>query len=205
MKFVETPSFWYPHVDRAACTNFSTRTVKLRPSERQKILLFSFSSFFSFSFFFFVSSSTNSFSFLSFLLFFIPFSHFIFSSFLLLISLPFSLLLLSFPFFFFPFFLYKFFLFLLAFSPPFWIIIDRMVKGGSFLPLSSCHMCGPCFSFLISLFLNSLYSIIHHVANCEPHIQVHHMALAMCHSLRVPCGIPLTMSCVIRHPTPRKT
>ena len=100
MEFVETPSFWCPHVDRAACTNFSTRTVELRPSERREILHFSFSSFLSFSFFF-VSSSTNSFSFLSFLIFFIPFSHFIFSSFLLLISPPFSLLLFSFPFFFF--------------------------------------------------------------------------------------------------------
>ena len=44
----------------------------------------------------------------------------------------------------------------------------------------------------------SFYCIINHVANCEPHIQVHHMALSMCHSLRVPCGIPLAMPCVIR-------
>ena len=42
------------------------------------------------------------------------------------------------------------------------------------------------------------------MANCEPHIQVHHMALAMFHSLGVPGGIPLTMPCVIRHPMPRK-
>ena len=45
----------------------------------------------------------------------------------------------------------------------------------------------------IFLFLNSFisfYCIINHVATCEPHIQMHHMALAMCHSLRLPCGIP---------------
>ena len=52
---------------------------------------------------------------------------------------------------------------------------------------------------LFFLFLNSFisfYCIINHVTNYEPHIQVHHIALAMCHSLEVPCGI--------RHPTPRK-
>ena len=43
------------------------------------------------------------------------------------------------------------------------------------------------------------------MANCEPHIQVHHMAPAMCYSLGIPCGIPLAMPCVIGHPTPRKT
>ena len=63
-----------------------------------------------------------------------------------------------------------------------------------------------CFFFIIIiiiilffLFLNSFisfYCIINHVTNYEPHIQVHHIALAMCHSLEVPCGI--------RHPTPRK-
>ena len=35
--------------------------------------------------------------------------------------------------------------------------------------------------------------------------QVHHMAHAMCHSPRVPCGIHMTMPCVTRHPIPRKT
>ena len=45
MEFVETPSFWYPHVDNVACTNFSTQIVKLRPSECRKILHFPFLSF----------------------------------------------------------------------------------------------------------------------------------------------------------------
>ena len=58
MEFVETPSFWYPHVDRAACTNFSTETVKLRSSRCREILhFFSFILPFSFlsmnSFFYF--------------------------------------------------------------------------------------------------------------------------------------------------------
>ena len=62
--------------------------------------------------------------------------------------------------------------------------------------------------YFLFLFLNSFiafYCIINHMDYCEPHIQVHHMALAMCHSLWVPCGIPLVMSCVIRHSTPQKT
>ena len=52
MEFVETPSFWCLQVDRAACNNFSTRTIELQPSEHWEILHFSFSSFLSFSFFF---------------------------------------------------------------------------------------------------------------------------------------------------------
>ena len=125
----------------------------------------------------------------------------------------FSFLLLSFFFFFSSFlllifsfsFLSSHFLFSFGIFSSFWIIMDRLVKGGSFLPLSSCHLCGPQFSFFFLNFFISFYCIINHVANCEPHIQAHHMALAMCHSLRVPCGILLAMSCIIRHPTPRKT
>ena len=202
MEFIETPSFWCPHVDRAACTNFSTRTVELQPSEHQEILLF-----FPFPF---------------------PFIFLSFSPFLPFLRTPFSFLYEFFSFFasfflFFPFFIFSFFFssfillifsfsfissqFLFSFGifSSFFFIIDRLVKGGSFLPFSSCHLCGPQFSFL---FLNSIISFcctINHVANCEPHIQVHHMVLAMCHSLGVPCGIPITMPCVIRHHTPRKT
>ena len=157
MEFVETPSFWCLHVDRATCTNLSTQTVELRPSKHWEILPFSFSLsfpffFFSFllSFLFFLSSYTNSFLFA----FLFSLSHFF-------------LLIFSFSFLFFSF----------------WSILDRLVKGGSFLPLSSCHLCGSHFSFL---FLNSFipfYCIILHMANCEPHLQVHHMALAMWHPL----------------------
>ena len=144
MEFVKTPSFWCPHIDRAVCTNFSTRTVKLRPSEHQEILPFSFSFPFLFSvlfFRFFLSSLyefflfflclrilfvLSLFPFLSFLafLFLNISSHFIFSSFLFLVL----------------FFSYS--LFFGIFSP-LWGILDRMVKGGNFLPLSSCHLCGP--------------------------------------------------------------
>ena len=116
------------------------------------------------------------FGFLSFLLFFsFPISHLILPSFLLLI-----------PFF--------------SISFLFGSILTELVKGGSFLPLSSCQLCGPCFSSIFPYFFIFIYCIIFHVANCEPH-----MALSMCHSLGVPCGIPLTTPCVIRHPTPRKT
>ena len=82
MEFVETPTFWCPHVDRTACTNFSPRTVELRPFESREIFpfpspflifLFPFSmNYFSFFSLCFLSSFP---SFLSFLLFF-SFSHF---------------------------------------------------------------------------------------------------------------------------------
>ena len=70
MKFVETPSFWCPHIDRAACTNFSLRTVELRPSESREILNFSFllSLFLSHELFLFVPPSFP----FSLLLFFSP-------------------------------------------------------------------------------------------------------------------------------------
>ena len=83
MEVVETPTFWCPHVERAACTNFSPRTVELRPPESREIFPFPFSSFsFSFpfslrTFFFFLFVFFFSFPyFLSFFLFF-SFSHFI--------------------------------------------------------------------------------------------------------------------------------
>ena len=81
MEVVETPTFWCPHVESAAYTNFSHRTVELRPPESRKIFPFLFFlspfpfispyEFFSFLFVFFFSFS----SFLSFLLSF-SFSHF---------------------------------------------------------------------------------------------------------------------------------
>ena len=42
MEFVKTPTFWCPHVDQAACTNFSLRTVKLRPLKSREIFPFPF-------------------------------------------------------------------------------------------------------------------------------------------------------------------
>ena len=164
MEFVETPSFWYPHVDRAACTNFSTRTVELRPSERREIL--PFLSLISFPFpFSFLLSFPFSFPFLhEFFLFFSfshPFffsffsSHFIFSSFLF----SHSLLLI--------------FLFLFLFR----ITIDRMVKGGNFLPFSFKPLVWWTIFFLISLFpfissshmwLIASHGIMQHMAQCEP-------------------------------------
>ena len=88
MEFVQTPSFWCPDVDRAACNNFSTRTVELRPSEHREILPF----FFLISFFF--SFSTNSFIFFaSFFLFPltqpIVFGFYLISFFLLIFSFSF--------------------------------------------------------------------------------------------------------------------
>ena len=86
MEFVEILSFWCPHVDRATCNNFRTRTVELQPSENRAIFPFpsSFLSFpFSFLLFFLRTPSPWFPFFLSFLLFFsFPISHFISSSFL---------------------------------------------------------------------------------------------------------------------------
>ena len=189
MKFIETTNFWCPHVDRAACTNFSTRTVELRPSKHREIL--PFSSFLSISFFF-PFLRTRFFPrtvFFLFLSFFFPFCFSLFS-FSHLISHHF-------------------------FSPSFLLIFSSFWKFllhfGAYLTEWSREEASSPFPHAICVTLNFpsfffyfFHCIIPHVANCEPHLQVHHMALAMCHSLWVPCGIPLTMSCVIRHPTPQK-
>ena len=144
-----------------------------------------------------------SFPFLSLFLSYEPFSFCFFLSFLSFFCFSPFLFFSLYEFFSFCFSIFSsHFLFSFGIFSYFQSIIDRLVKGGSFLPLSSCHLCGPQFSFI---FFNSFiffYCIINHVANCEPHIQVHHMALAMCHSLGVPWGIPLAMPYVIRHPTP---
>ena len=134
MEFVKTPSFWCPHVDHAACTNFSTRPSSFDRRSVGKSSIFPFP--FLFSVFFFVSFFPPStkffcsffvyefFCFLFAFLFLNISSHFIFSSFLFL------LLFFSFSLFF-------------GIFSPLWSIFDRMVKGGNFLPLSSCHLCGP--------------------------------------------------------------
>ena len=136
MEFVETPTFWCPHVDPAACTNFSPRTVELRSPESQEILPFPFSPFLSFSFFFS--------PFLSFFLFFL-YEFFLFLYFLFaFLSFPF---LISFSHHFFFSFLFLFSL-LFFFSP----FLDHhgAFGQGRKLPLPfSCHLCGPHFFFFL--------------------------------------------------------
>ena len=78
MEFDETPKFWYPRVGLVAWTDFTSRTVRIRPSERRKNLHFLFSPFlpllplFSFSFFYPICLSPLSFCFPPFLLPFTP-------------------------------------------------------------------------------------------------------------------------------------
>ena len=163
------------------------------------------SSFFPFPFpFLFLSFSTNSFPTKFFLFVSLFISFFVFLSFHFLISFSHH--------FFFSFFS-SHFLFSFSFSLHFWITMDHSVKGGSFLPLSSCNLCGPHFFFLIFLFLfmtsYPTWLNVSHVIMPPMWLNVSHsfffvdhMAFAKCHSLRMPCGIPLTISCVIRHPTP---
>ena len=130
----------------------------------------------------------NSFSFLFFFFFCFSFSHHFFSfHFLLIYFSPSFLLIFS-----------SFWHFLLPFEA---YLTKWSREEASFpFPHATCvvHVFPPYFFISFSC-------IIHHVANCESHIQVHHMALSICHPLGVPCGIPLTMPCVIQHPTPRKT
>ena len=105
------------------------------------------------------------------------------------ISFPFSFSLL------YEFFLLLYFLFFFlsfAFLFLFWITIDQSwSKEETSFPLPPCHMSFPCFFliyFFISLFLFiASYLMWLIVSNT---FQVHHMDLSMCHSLRVPCGIP---------------
>ena len=145
MEFVETPTFWYPPVDRATCTNFSLWTVELRQPESRKIFPFPFSPFLPFSFPFLLSFSTNSFC--SFFLFFFPLFSFLYSFFsfhFLLISSPFSLRILSlllslFSFSSFLFYFSFIFLFLFGFS------LTEFFNGENFLLIT----------FTISYFPNS--------------------------------------------------
>ena len=196
MEFAETPTFWCPHVDRAACTNFSPRTVELRPPESQEIFPFLFSPFLSFSFFFsFLLSRilfvpTNCFLLVylfAFCFSFFSFSHLIFPLFLLLISLPFSLCF--------------------SFSLPFWSI-DRMGQKeevSSPLPQAKCvafHF--PIFIpyFFIS-FMTSYPTWLNMSHGIMPPmwLNVSHSFYAKCHTLEVPCGIPLP--CHVSSDTPR--
>ena len=142
MEVVKTPTFWCPHVERVACTNFSLRIVELRPPESREIFPFSFSSFsFSLPFSLRTVFSFSLFSFLFAFLLFFSFSH--------LISLSFS-----------PFSLH----FLLLFGAHH----TSGQKKGNFLPISSNQLCGPQFSISILYFIIPLYDIIHYMAQYEP-------------------------------------
>ena len=116
MEFVEIPTFWCPRVGHVACTNFSTRTVELRPSERQELL--PFLSLLSFPFpFSFLPSFSFPLSFYELLsstkCFFVSFFSFLFD------SLFFSYFSSHFSF---------------SISPPIWSTIDRMGQRRQFSP-----------------------------------------------------------------------
>ena len=162
MEFVETPTFWCPHVDPTACSNFSPRTVEPRPPESREIFPFPFSSF---SF-----SSLFSLRILFFLfLFFFPFFPFCF-------SILFSFLLSFSPFL---------FHFLSLFGtyhsfgqrrkfPP--LFLKPFVWPSNFPLYSLYHY----FLFMTSstTWLNVSHGIpFPHMAHCEPFFQVDHMAL----------------------------
>ena len=143
MEFIETPTFWYPDVDHTACTNFSTRTVELRPSERWEILPLPFSLSFPF-----LTHGLFSFSF---------------------VSLHFSSLSFLFTFLFF------FLISLLLWN--FLSHLDHYLPYGSNEEISSSFPHTICVAIVFPLFFIPFYDIIFHMANSEPHIQVHHMAL----------------------------
>ena len=146
MEFIKTPSFWCPHVGRAACNNFGTRTIELTVGAPRNPP-FSFSLFPPLPPYAHTSVSLTFFIFLLYFLLtlFPPF--FVFLSFLFLFAfLFFSFSFLSSHFLstnFFPFLLFFFSLFLFLFVFLFsssWTCIDRMSKEtiSSSLPHSTC-------------------------------------------------------------------
>ena len=78
MEFEKTPKFWYPRVTLVTWTDFTSRTIGIRPSKRRENFPFLFSPFlpllprFSFSFFYPIFLSPLSFCFPTFLLPFTP-------------------------------------------------------------------------------------------------------------------------------------
>ena len=187
MEFDEIPRFWYPRVALDTWIDFSSRTFELRPSECRENLLFLFSSFLPLSIHFLPLCTIFPF------LFFFGFPHFSLFDFpsridqkrgkLPLTFLPslttshlshFLLISLS---------LFSFLSFL------FW----------SYLIPPNCLFCllqlSIFFLLIFRIFL-SYYFLHLHLAQCEPFIQVHHMAYVMCHSPRLSCDIHMIMSCV---------
>ena len=184
-----------------------------RSAGKSALFPFPFPFPFLFSIFFFrflLSFPTNSFIslFFSFFFFLFCFSFLLPNEFFFFVPLSFHFLILFF----------SFSLFSWKFLVSFWSILDHSVKGGNFLPFSFnplvwCLIFSLFLLFLISFFiapshtwLNVSHGIMPHMwLNVSHSFLVDHMDLAKCHSLRVPCGVPLIiLPCVIRHHTPRK-
>ena len=162
MEFVETPTFWRPHVDPTACTNFSTRTFERRPPETRENLPFPFlsSPFPSFSLygFFPFFSFLPSFPFLFAFLFLFLISHLISLSFLLIFS---SSLVLFLPLF--------------GESS-----FGQWEEIASSFPQTKMWL--SLFPYLFFLFL---YDIITHMASCEPWNFFSHTWLIVSHGIHV--------------------
>ena len=174
MEFDETPKFWYPRIGRDAWINFSSLTVELRSSECRENLFFFFS----------LSLSLRLLLSLSSLLFSFLLSS---SSFYLSIEFLHSCLLPS---------------LFLNFS--FFFSTEFIKVGETSLHFPLSHLSSPCI-FLIFLDYFSFFFItsFNTWLNGSHLFQVHHMAHATCHFLRVPCGI--TWLChVTRHSVFRK-
>ena len=181
MEFDETPRFLYPLVACDAWINFSSRTVKLRPSERlENPPFFSLSLLIHFPLLY-----------LSLFASLPPLSNALLPLFApRLISFSFSFSLFSyFPISFFSlsFFSSLTFLFLLLIFFPSTEFIEVGETSPHF-PLS--HLSSPCI-FLIFLYFFSFFFItsFNTWLNRSHLFQVHHMAHAMCHFPKVPCGI----------------
>ena len=194
----ETSRFWYPHVAHDAWIDFSSWTVELRPSKRRENLQFFFISPLSLSLSPFASLPPLSNALLP---LFAP--HLFPFHFLFLFSPIFSSLYFLFIFSFLFLFLFSHF----SISPFDFFPSTEFIKVGEtspHFPLS--HLSSPCI-FLIFLYFFSFFFItsFNTWLNVSHLFQVHHMAHAMCHFPRVPCGIHIIMSCVTRHPMSRKT
>ena len=114
----------------------------------------------------------------------------------------------SFPLFF-SFSLLFLFLFFFSFLLSFYLILihppNLSKSKGNFSPLSSMPHVISMFFFLIFIFIFPFITSCNTWLNVSHLFQVHHMDLAMCHSLGVPYGIHMIMPCVTQHPLSRKT
>ena len=90
--------------------------------------------------------------------------------------------------------------FLISFD---FLLIQIDQSGGNFPSLSSHATCLlHTISLFSSLFFFPFITSFNTWINVSHLFQVHHMAHAMCHSPRVPCGIHRIMPCVTQHPVP---